>query len=474
MDLNQFLLALRARRKAFIIAFCATVFTAIAVALIVPKKYVATATLMADARDEQTMSPTRMSPRERAGYYQTQIDLLTSSRVATQVARDLKLAQRPGWREAWEGDTGGAGSIDDWIAAQLREKVLVDTSVSNLLLVNFASDNPRFAAEVANAFANAYLNVALQLRTEPTREAAAWFDEQLKTLRTQVVSGQGRLNAYQKQKGILVEDARVDVESTRMAELSTQLMTQRNATLDAQARHKQASELLESGGSLESIPDVLANAYLIGLKTELGRVEGRIEQENAVLGANHPQVLRSAAEAQGMRDKLKVETKKVVAGLGNAVQNSRKRETDLQAAIEAQNQRLLALKDYRIEMAGMTREIEAAQRSYDAVLARYMQNKIDSSAKSTNVMMLAPAIEPLKPVHPKVGLIAGLSLVLGLLLATGIVYVLEMLDRRVRSRHDLESRLAVPSLGRLSKWQPTGGRLLPAPMRAARALPQPW
>jgi hypothetical protein len=54
------------------------------------------------------------------------------------------------------------------------------------------------------------------------------------------------------------------------------------------------------------------------------------------------------------------------------------------------------------------------------------------------------------------------------------VYLLEMLDRRVRSRSDLESRLAVPSLGGLSKWQPTGGRLLPAPMRAARALPQPW
>ena len=474
MDLNQFILALRARRKAFFIAFAATVFTAIAVALIVPKKYVATATLMADARDEQAMSPIRMSPRERAGYYQTQIDLLTSTRIATQVAKDLKLAQRPGWREAWESDTGGQGQIEDWIATQLREKVLVDTSVSNLLLVNFASDNPRFAAEVANGFANAYLNVALQLRTEPTREAAVWFDDQLKILRTQVVQGQTKLNAYQKQKGILVEDARVDVESTRLTELSTQLMAARNATLDAQARYKQATEILESGASPESIPDVLSNAYLTGLKTDLGRIEGRIEQENAVLGPNHPQVLRSAAEAQGLREKLKSETKKVLAGLGNAVQTSRKREADLQAAIEAQNQRLLALKDWRIEMAGMTREIEAAQRSYDAVLARYMQNKIDSAAKSTNVMLLAPAIEPLKPVHPKLGLISGLALVLGLLLATGIVYVLEMLDRRVRSRHDLESRLAVPSLGRLSKWQPTGGRLLPAPMRAARALPQPW
>jgi len=474
MDLNQYILALRARRKAFLIALAATICTALAVALIVPKKYVSTATIILDARDEQTMSPGRMSPRERASYLQTQVELVLSPRVATQVARDLKLAQRPGVREAWESETGGQGTIEEWLAVQLKEKLTVETSVSNLMLINYASDDAKFASEVANGFAKAYLDTALTLRTEPTREAAAWFEEQLKTLRTQVSQAQTKLNNFQKQKGILVEDARVDVESTRLAELSTQLMAARNATYDAVARHRQATEILESGASPEAIPEVLANPYLNTLKTDLGRIEGRIEQENATLGANHPQVLRSAAEVQGLREKLKTETKKLVAGLGNAVEQGRKRERDLQAAIEAQNQRLLSLKDYRIEMAAMSRDIDAAQRSYETVLARHMTNKIDSSAKQTNAVLLAPAIQPLKPVHPKVGLIAGLSVVLGTLLAGGIVYVLEMLDRRVRSRHDLESRLAVPSLGRLSKWQPTGGRLLPAPMRAARALPQPW
>jgi len=474
MDIKQFMLALSARRKAFLMAFAATIVTAIAVALIVPKKYVATATLMADSRDEQTMSPARLSSRERGSYLQTQVDLILSTRVGTQVSKDLKIAQRPAVREAWEKDTGGVGDIDEWIALALKEKLDIDTSVSSLILINFAADDPKFAAEVANGYAKAYLETALYLRTEPTREAAKWFDEQLKTLRTQVVQAQTRLNTFQKEKGILVEDARVDVESTRMAELSTQLIAARNATYEAQSRHKQATEILESGASPEAIPEVLSNPYLNILKTDLGRVEARVEQESTVLGANHPQFIRSQAEAHGLRDKLKSETKKLVAGLGNAVEQTRKRERDLQAAIQAQNQRLLALKDYRIDMAGMTRDIEAAQRSYDTVLTRYMTNKIDATARSTNVVVLAPASAPLKPVHPKVGLIAGLSVVLGALLAAGMVYVLEMLDRRVRSRYDLESRLAVPSLGRLSKWQPTGGRLLPAPMRAARALPQPW
>ena len=471
MDLNQFLLALRARRKAFIIALAATIVTAIAVALIVPKKYVATATVLVDWRDEQTLTPMRITAPERTTYMQTQVDLIMSNRVATQVARELKLAQQPEMREAWEKDTGGAGSIDEWIGAMLLEKLEVETTISNLLLVNFSSNDARKAAAVANGFVKTYLEMVLQLRTEPTREAAAWFDEQLKTLRAQMSQSQAKLNAYQKAKGILVEDARVDVESARLSELSTQLLAARNAHYDAVARHKNATELVEGGASFDALPDLLSNVHLNALKLDLGRVEARMEQEGAVLGPNHPQYLRTSAEVQGLRDRLRAEAKKVVAGLGSAVQQTRKREQELQAAMDAQNQRLYSIKDFRVEMAAMTRDIDAAQRSYDAVLTRYMTSKVDATAKQTNVLMLAPASEPLKPAHPKVGLIAALSVVLGTLLAGGIVYVLETLDRRVRSRSDLEARLAVPSLGRLSKWQPTGGRLLPAPIKAQRALP---
>ena len=474
MDLNQFLLALRARRKAFMLVLAATIIAAVAAALIMPKRYVATATLLVDARDEQSMSPGRLSARERSSYIQTQVELLTSPRVAAQAARELKLAQDPAVREAWEKDTGGAGAIDNWIASVLLEKLDIDTSVSNLVLVNYISDDPRFAARVANAFSKAYMELALQLRTEPTREAAEWFDDQLKILRTQVERAQNKLNGLQKQKGVLAADERLDTEAARLSALTAQLLTQRNATYDAVSRHQQAVSILASGASPESIPDVLSNTYINGLKTDLSRAEARLEESSAVLGQNHPVYKRTTAEIQGLREKLVAETKKLVAGLGNAVEQSRKREQELQAALDGQQRRIMEMKDTRVEMTAIAREVDSSQRAYDAVLARYMTNNIESRARQTNVALLAPAIEPLKPKHPKVGLITGLSVLMGGLLAAGVVYVLEMLDRRVRSRADLESRLAVPSLGRLSRWQPTGSRLLPAPMRAARALPNPW
>jgi chain length determinant protein EpsF len=473
MDINQFMLALRARRKAFLMVFAAVVVTAVAVAVVLPKKYVATATLLIDARDEQTMAPIRMTGRERMGYIATQIDLIKSPRVAKQVARDLKLAHKPGVREAWESATGGAGTLEDWLAAGLAEGVLPEVPSSNVMSITYASRDPREAAEIANAFAKAYLDTALALRTEPTRDAAAWFDKQLQSMRAQVNQAQARLAAYQKSKGITFFDERADVDATRLGELMTAYAAARNTSQEAQIRYKQAQDVAQSG-TPDAMAEIMASGPIGEVRAALARAEAAFAAAAVDLGPNHPVYQRLEADLKAQRARLDSEMKKVVASLGNAAQQAQRREEELKRAVAEQTARVQSMKDHRAVMLVMARDVENAQRAYDTVLTRYNANKIDSRATSTNVAMLSSAIEPLKPAQPKVGLISALAVVLGALLAAAVVYVLEYLDRRVRSRTDLEARLAVPSIGRLSRWQPSGGRLLPAPARATRALPHPW
>jgi succinoglycan biosynthesis transport protein ExoP len=475
MDLNQYILALKARRKAFVMVLAVTVFTAIVVALLIPKRYDATATVLIDAREEQTMAPARMSPRERAGYIFTQMELIASGKVAHKVVRDLKLASQPGVREDWEKDTGGVGTIEEWLATNLLEKLKVDSGASNILIVKYSANDAKKAADIANAFAKAYLDVALELRTEPSREAGQWFDEQVKALRADVTSAQTKLSSYQKEKGVIGGDERMDVEYTRIAELSAELARPKAATMDAQTRYKQAQELIKDGVSLEAFPEVLSNGYIITVKSALQAAEGRLAEQSEVLGSNHPTYQRTAAEVQGLRERLKSEATKVVTGLGNAVQQSAKRVEELQVSLKDQQDRIMKARESRVDMAVLSRDLESAQRAYDGALSRAIAVKVDSKVRQTNLAMLTPAVEPLKPAVPKVGLISALSVLIGLLLAAGMVYVLELMDRRVRSRTDLESRLAVPSLGLLSRWTPAGGRLLPSPNSPARAaLPRPW
>ena len=84
----------------------------------------------------------------------------------------------------------------------------------------------------------------------------------------------------------------------------------------------------------------------------------------------------------------------------------------------------------------MMRDVDNAQRSYDAVLARYMTNKIEELGEEHHVRCSPRRWNRSMPAQPKVGLISGLAVLIGAMLAAAVVFVLESMDRRVRTRAD--------------------------------------
>ena len=135
---------------------------------------------------------------------------------------------------------------------------------------------------------------------------------------------------------------------------------------------------------------------------------------------------------------------------------------------------MLGLKESRSEVAILSRDVESAQRTYNSALQRYVVNNVDSRARQTNISVLNPAVAPLLPARPRLRLNVLLSLIAGTMLGIGIVYLLEMFDRRVRSRADLVSELNAPLLVVLNRWQPPGERRLLGPVSGSvAALPKP-
>jgi capsular polysaccharide biosynthesis protein len=63
-----------------------------------------------------------------------------------------------------------------------------------------------------------------------------------------------------------------------------------------------------------------------------------------------------------------------------------------------------------------------------------------------------------------------LGVIVGIVLGLAAVFLLELLDRRVRSTDDLETGLDAPVIGNLQPWQPS--RLLGG-NGGTRALPSP-
>src|SRR3954471_14593423 len=117
--------ALRARAGMFALVLLVTILVTAVVSVLLPKKYVATASLLADSRDEQSMTAPGTAVRTPFGFLQTQVDVLTSRKVARQVVDDLKLTESKEARADWESDTGGKGSFEDWLADTLLKTLRV-------------------------------------------------------------------------------------------------------------------------------------------------------------------------------------------------------------------------------------------------------------------------------------------------------------------------------------------------------------
>jgi chain length determinant protein EpsF len=387
------------------------------------------------------------------GYIQTQVDILTSGKVARKVVDDLALTTTPS-AQAQFAEDGGEGSIEDWLANNLLRDVEVKTSQSSIIDVSFIAEEPSYAASVANGFANAFIDTMLELRVEPTRQAASWFDEQLKTLRTDLESAQARLTDYQRRHGIVSADERVDIEHTRLSQLSSQLLSAQERTLVLRGQEQLARDALARGMSLEQLPEVQGSEHIQQLGADLLAGEARLEMLATQYGVNYPEYQRQLAENATRRAKVELETRKIAAAAASLRGQSERREAEIEAALDAQRSRLLEQRDGHDELRVLAGNVETAQKAYDTAMQRFVVSQVESRASQTNVALLNAAAVPTEPYRPKVALNVGLALVVGTLLGLGLVISMELSDRRVRVVADLDSAANVPMLGVLSAWEP--------------------
>jgi len=113
-------------------------------------------------------------------------------------------------------------------------------------------------------------------------------------------------------------------------------------------------------------------------------------------------------------------------------------------ALAEQKAKVLELKKQHDEIVVFNREVENAQRVYDAAMQRAVQSRMESEISQTNIAVLSYALPPQKPAKPKVLLNMILSVFLGGMLGVGSALLAELRDRRVRSAFDVSELLAVP------------------------------
>jgi chain length determinant protein EpsF len=441
MTIAQFFSVLRARWRAALLVLLTTVAVAVGVSLLLPKQYTATSAVMLDVRSPDPIAGLVMGGAMGTGYIATQVDLITSERVARRAIRAVGFEKNAETRAQWLEVSGGKGDFESWLAALLVKQLDVKPArESSVITISYTAPDGRFAAAMANAFTQAYIDTTLELRVDPARRYTSFFDERAKKLRDDLEAAQGALSAYQREHGLIATDERLDIENSRLSELSSQLVMLQALTAESSGRQAQANV------KPEQMTEVLNNSVVASLSADLAREEIRMKELGARLGESHPQVVEQRARLAELKARLNTATARASGSVSVNANVGQTRLAQVRASLAAQRAKVLQLKSLRDEAAVLQRDVENAQRAYAEMQQRVSQASVESQTTQTNVSVLQQASEPIDPSSPNMRRNSLIGVFIGTLLAVGFAMLRELMDRRLRSVDDVVTELKQPLL----------------------------
>ncbi len=446
MTLDNLLRIFLARWRTIAISIGIAVLAAAIVTALLPRTYTASTDLIIDIKDQDPITGQMMQPnRVLASYVGTQAVIIQSPTVARKVINELKLTSNPTLANQLHFKDDEASRQNAIMSFLDRGLSVTPAQNSSVFSIAFSARDPALAALLANTFAQVYMKTNLELRIEPAKQINQWYDEQLASLRETLVDKQNALASYQDEHDIIASSDRLDLESTKLSELSSMLIAAQGERLNNTSINDQLASGIRGG-----IPaQAWENPQVQRLTGELAQAQAKLSDLAGKVGENHPQYRQAQSDVDSVKAQLQQVIRSVSGSLKSSLELSLTREEQLTAELAAQKERVLQLSRTRNELNLLKQEVDNAQTTYDQALGRSTKTKLESRIAQTDIALLNPAEVPGRPSSPKPSMNLVLALIAGLLFGTAFALGQEWMDRRVRSAADLEQGLGLPVLAYL-------------------------
>lgn len=392
------------------------------------------------------------------------LGLIDGRTPATPAARALAAERREAWMKATKGQVDQAAWLLRWLGKALSVQPASLNSNVVSLQVDYADADG--AAALANAIAQAYLAVALDVSLAPTRQTASFFEAQIGQTRAALAEAQAARSRFQQANGLMSVNEAADLENALMAEMAVAATQARARGADAAARSGTAAS------NPTEAPEVMQAAVVQQLSSDIARQKAQMAELSSRLGGRHPQVIAHQQQIDDLEQRLKDAAAQVARSVELGAQAANGNDRAVQGLLQRQRERVMGLKKAREELAVLQQNVDMAQRAYDQALQRHTQASNRNDSLLSDARVLAPAAAPLDPTRPPLPLALVFGLLAGGLLGAALAFVAEQRRPRLRLPEDLSQVLGLPvlaSLPPLPLAPPQAGlaRWL-APLRAAR------
>ena len=445
-------------RDWFKIAVVALLLAALAfvIASLMAPKYRAETRILIETRESVFTRPDGERDAERPILDQegvrSQVEVINSSDLLKAVAKKLDLAshsefapetnQSPLGRVLTTlGLRGGSADLghDERVLQNMREHLQVyNVDSSRVIVVQFSSRDPELAAKVPNAVADEYVARQRAVKQQSDTEAADWLEPEIADLRKRVQEAEVKVAAFRGSSDLLIGQNNSVLATQQLSELSSELSRVRASRAAAEARAASVRQAIQSGSSLETLPDVVASGLMQRLRERQVQLNNDIADLSTTLLEGHPRIKALRAQLGDLNRQMRVEARNILESLEKEAEMARASETKLNSDLNALKSQSARAGEDEVQLRALEREAAAQRALLETYLTRYREasSRTSRDYQPADARIFSRADVPAEPYFPKKIPITAAAFVGSLLLMSIITLLGELFSGRAFQARD--------------------------------------
>lgn len=322
-----------------------------------------------------------------------------------------------------------------------------------IINISFTSLSPRMAQDVANAYAEAYLNSRLEGRFEATERASDWLQQRVDALRDDVRMRERAVVDY-RESADLIDMGGSTLAEQQVADLNSQLAVQRADLSEVTARLDSVRTQLAQGVSPDAIGPIINSEVVQSLRNQEAQIRARLVELSGRYGDRHPEVVTANRELADVEAQIDRSIARIITNFEGDVAGARERVRSLAASLARARAELAENNSALVRMRELEREAEAARALFANFLSRFREASEAETLVEADARIIAPARLPGSPSSPDHERNMLIGLVLAALAAASVATLLEIFDSGLRSDTDIERQLGLPHVASIPNLQP--------------------
>lgn len=423
-----------ARRQAGLVlsvVACILVLTTLALYAL-PPKYTATTKILVDASSKNLLNPSEQAVNQTSdsARVDSEVEILNSDDAKIEVIRqkdligdeefgalsgllDRLLIRLNLKKPVLTGDQALALTID-----RLSKAVNVEREgMTNIISLSVVSKNPRRAAELATALADAYISQQVSSKISATLAARNIIQRRVGEANDAIVDSEKKFDQYLTENLDRIEK---DTGSAAISRLRAELGRVKQQEIENAGRLKLAESSLDRG-DLSSVVSALQSKAVTDLEKQRSTASEKLASATGT-GAN---VTDLTAELQALDHALK---EKAAIEIGSLKQ---KIETDRQSTdkVRQQLRDTILASDLPAELLtgiySLQQKSQIARTQYQSLLARLQDLDAQADMQIADSRIVSAALAPAMPSFPKKKLVLSLALAVSLMAGCGLAILRE-------------------------------------------------